>query len=142
MEEKQTKIVGGLVLTVIVLAALLAGTIGLKNRAPDPLAGDIGDSRPIIDRDSVMPTVSQKTAGPQADTVIVATNTARIHLEISNISTSSVGQTLYCNTNDRPVTVGIGIPIFASSTKDLSYLSGAVRCKYATASSSVTFAEK
>jgi hypothetical protein len=130
----------------IILALAIIGIVyalvGREQAAPTVLSGASAVDQVFIDINADMPTAGLITAGPQADTLLVATNTGRLYLEVSNISTTSVGQVLYCNTNDRPVTVGKGIAIFASTTRTFNNLIGAIRCKYAAGSSSVAFLEK
>lgn len=80
-----------------------------------------------------------------SDTVVVATSTGRLRLEISNISgATSTAQALYCNTDDRPSVAYAGIVIQASSTKiyELTQLPrGALRCRYPVSASSVAVIE-
>lgn len=82
--------------------------------------------------------------GEDVSTLVVATNTSRQYLRITNNGTSTA-QTMYCNTNDRAATKNAGFAVFASSSVefDLDNLyRGAVRCIYDLATSSALVAEK
>lgn len=86
--------------------------------------------------------------GKDIDTTLVATNTARSYLEISNISgaTTTAG-TLYCNLGGKDATIYTASPVvvFASSTRVWSLdgiYTGAIHCKLPFASSTIQVWEK
>lgn len=66
------------------------------------------------------------------DTLVVATSTGRVALELSNASGATTSpQTVYCNYGDRPAVLYSGVALFGSTTK--AYLldnlyRGAIRC--------------
>jgi uncharacterized protein YpuA (DUF1002 family) len=87
---------------------------------------------------------SNVNVGEDLSTLVVATNTARQYLRITNNSTSSA-QALYCNTNDRAATKDLGLAVFASSSIEFDFdhlYRGALRCIFAIGTSSVTVVEK
>ena len=91
-----------------------------------------------------IPTATSVTVGSDISTLVVATNTARQYLEITNNSTVAT-QGLYCNTNDRAATKNSGLTIYASTSKSFNLdnlYTGALRCIFAAATSSVTVIEK
>jgi hypothetical protein len=67
-----------------------------------------------------------------ADTLLIATNTARTYLEISNVSgATTTAQTLYCAPNGAAATAYSGFTLFASTTKVFSVdndYQGALHC--------------
>jgi hypothetical protein len=81
--------------------------------------------------------------GKDIDTLVVASSSNRMLLEIGNISgATGTPQALYCNTNDRPATVYSGWVVQASSSRqwrvdELMY-TGALHCKFPIASSTIT----
>jgi hypothetical protein len=142
--NKTDKAISALILAVVLLAGAAVGMFVTLGHIPahDGTAFSAPVDQVYLDNTPDFGTASMVTAGPLADTLLVATNTGRLYLEISNESTSSPGQALYCNTNDRPATIGKGLVVFASSTRIFKDLLGSIRCRYASASSGVAFFEK
>lgn len=143
MENVENKLVGILILGVLLFAGAGAGTLVTLSLTTghDQVAFGGPADQVTLDNTSAFGTADMITAGPLADTLLVATNTGRVYLEVSNIATTG-SQVLYCNTNDRPVTIGKGMTVQASSTRIFTNLIGAIRCKYAAASSGVAYFEK
>jgi hypothetical protein len=84
--------------------------------------------------DNVLPLTptATKVFVNSADTLVVATSTGRVALELSNASGATTSpQTVYCNYGDRPAVLYSGVALFASTSK--AYLldnlyRGAIHC--------------
>jgi hypothetical protein len=149
MNQEENSSISWIVACVLVIA--IVGTLyALKlahdtvSQAPQAFNG-IADNVFIDDcpvSGCEMPTAGIVTIGSGLSTRVVATSTGRLYLEVSNTATTSPGQVLYCNTNDRPAVIGQGFAIFASSTRTFTNLRGSLNCRYQSSTSSVAFVEK
>jgi hypothetical protein len=130
-----------IVATVSLLAALVGGIVVLRTVAPS-IAKAASDIVGIV----TIPTATSVWIGKDIDTTLIATNTARMYMEISNISgATSTGSGIYCNVNGKTATPYSGFAMFASSTKTFAVdnlYQGALHCRASDASSTVTLIER
>jgi len=92
-----------------------------------------------------VPTASQVWIGKDVDTLLIATSTGRRYLKITNLSgATSTSQALYCNVNDKASALYTGFVVFGSSSVEFNLdnmYTGALRCKFQSATSSVAIIE-
>jgi hypothetical protein len=132
--DKAFTVLCGIFLAIIVVTQV---TLVFHHKAPASVtvgSADIG----VL---SNYPTLASAWVGT-SDTLVVASSSGRIRLEINNLSgATTTPQAVYCNTGDRPAVKYTGIVIQASSTKifNLDELPrGAIHCVYPVSASTVT----
>lgn len=122
----------------LIVIGLLALTLGaIATRTSTPVSGSVGDGSYQL----TIPTDAVVYAGASLETAVVATNTARLSLEIENISTTT-GQALFCAFNGNAAALNSGFMVVASSSKTIDNYRGAVHCKYQSATSAVIVIER
>lgn len=142
--NQESSAAGWLTALIVMIAIVVAGLVWILRGAPaqDAPATFSGIVDNVYLDAGELPTTGIVTVGTNSSTRVVSTSTGRLYLEIANIATTSPGQVLYCNTNDRPATVGQGFAIFASTTRIFTNLRTSVQCRYAAATTSVSVVDK
>ncbi len=132
------KTILALLITAIGLCASVGGALVVVRNLPQTQPKNLGSTDLVL---PAYPTATKVWVG-LSDTLVVATSSGRVRLEIGNISgATSSPQALYCNTGDRPSVLYEGTVVHASSTAVWTLdnlMRGAIRCRLPVASSSVT----
>jgi uncharacterized protein YpuA (DUF1002 family) len=128
-------------LVLVAFMAVVAGIAFSLHRPQAPRSGNVGET-PLFTIDNA----TSVQIGKDVSTQLVATNTARRLLRISNVSGGTTTPSdIYCSTNGRSGSLYSGLFLQGSSTiawNTAEMYAGALNCKATNATATVTVLEQ